>query len=63
MDCDFCEADIEDRGLLITAGVPEKQWACSDCFITALIKGRADIVHHWGYETEEPEEETEPTEE
>jgi len=57
MNCDFCGEELIDKGLLITTGAVEKRWACSDCYIKALIEGRADIVHSWGYEKEEAKEE------
>lgn len=60
MECDTCGADIEGKGLLITTGTIMKEWACTDCFVTALIKGRADIVHHWGFNIEEFPEEPKP---
>ena len=63
MDCDFCGEDIEGKGLLITKGALTKYWACSDCFVEALIKGRADIIHSWGYVEAEAEEEPERREE
>ena len=63
MDCDFCGENIEDKGLLISTGGLEKQWACTDCFVEALIKGRADIIHHWGFIEEKAKPEPKPGEE
>lgn len=63
MQCHFCHAELDDKGMLMTTGDVEKYWSCSDCFVKKRIEGRAEILHHWGYAEEEEEPDKELTEE
>ncbi len=47
----------------MTKGDADKHWACSDCFVSFRIEGRAEIVHHWGYERKKDKPDEEPLEE